>query len=493
MHAREDGADAHGTAVAQFVPAFMAHLNLRERVIETTIAYLGAEIGAGATNFAHVRRDQSAGRAGALQETVVGGGRLISLDWRPRDGARLNDCELRVRLVSTEGPVDPAAVQRLLVDADGLVLVLESDVGAAEQNRRAIATLRDALARTPEKKVPVVVQVNQRDGIEAQSNFHGVVADDWPLMRACTAKGDGVMETLKRAVDVVVESMQRHPNGEASVARPAGAPRAEGNPLLGALRQILQATVSEQIAALETRLAERIDRRAGPLETTQDTGGGLLGEIRELRSLVVDELAVRIEALAAESSKASARMGRIEGGVVDLGQRATMSREPTASRGDVLKFQTLMAAELSARCDALVGELREYRKAVHDELTRVVLVGTQPLILALHELSSKIQEWTARESDLDVAGALGRLGHSTDGARRQVESLVTESRAVASRLDAVASRMQDIDAESGRRLAEMRDSLQTANERADRYGESIQAELAALGMDLRTAKQSEIV
>ena len=474
----------------------MAQLNLRERVIETTIAYLGAETGAGANNFAHVRRDQTMGRAGALQETMVGGGRLISLDWRPREGARLNDCELSVRLVSTEGSVDPADVQRLVADADGVVLVLESDVGAAEPNRQAIAALRDALARTREKKVPVVVQVNQREGVEAPSNFHGVVADDWPLISACTAKGDGVMETLKRAVDVVVESMQRHPNGEATAPRPLGAPRAEGNPLLGALRQILQATVSEQIAALEARLAERIDRRTGPAETTGDTTplhDGMLGEIRELRSLVVDELAVRIEALAAESSKASGRMGRIEGGVIELGQRATTSREPTASRGDVLKFQTLMAAELSARCDALGGELREYRKAVRDELTRVVLVGTQPLILALQELSSKIQEWTARESDLDVAGALGRLGHSTDGARRQVESLVAESRAVASRLDAVASRMQDIEAESGRRLAEMRDSLQTANERADRHGESIQAELAALSMDLRTTKQSEIV
>ena len=214
----------------------MAHLNLRDRVIETTIAYLGVETSAGATNFAHVKRDLSTGRAGALKETAVAGGRLLSLDWRPRDGAKLNDCELSVKLVSTEGAVDQDSVQRVLVDADGLVLVLESDPEAADQNRRAVATIREALGRAPDKRVPVVVQVNHREGADDRPALDGATAEGWPRVSACAANGDGVMETLKRAVDVVVESMQRYPDGEVFAPRPLGAPRPEGNPLLGALR-----------------------------------------------------------------------------------------------------------------------------------------------------------------------------------------------------------------------------------------------------------------
>ena len=82
----------------------------------------------------------------------MNGGRLISLDWRPRDGAKLNDCELTVKLLSAEGPVETETMQRVLVDADGLVLVLDAHPESVADNERAVAIVREAVARAPKKK-----------------------------------------------------------------------------------------------------------------------------------------------------------------------------------------------------------------------------------------------------------------------------------------------------------------------------------------------------
>src|SRR6516225_1568894 len=110
----------------------MAHLNLRDRVIETTIAYVGTEESARST-FAHVQRAIQRGRAGTLKETPMGNGRVLSLDWKPREEMRLNDCELTVKLVSGVA-LDGERMQDVLVDADGLVLVVDADDGALDEN-----------------------------------------------------------------------------------------------------------------------------------------------------------------------------------------------------------------------------------------------------------------------------------------------------------------------------------------------------------------------
>lgn len=378
----------------------MAFLNLRDRVIETTIAYLGAESGAGATNFAHITRDRQTGHAGSLQETPVAGGRLLSLDWRPRQGAKLNDCELSVRLVSTDGSVDADTVQRVLVDADGLVLVLESDDDAAERNRQAVATIRKALERAPDRRVPVVVQVNHREGFQGHADLDGVVAEGWTPVGACAAKGDGVMETLQRAVDVVVESMQRPPSaGEGAPIRSHGPPRAEGNPLLGALRQILQATVSEQMATLETRLVEQLE---------QASGAGVLASVE-------------------------ARMERMETALEEVAQRVNVASERAVARSDLPELEIHAAAEAIAHREALLEGMRRLGSTVRDE------VGAR-----FDAVASEIREHRSAVRD-DVARVVG--------VRRLLEELVSESRALVVRLDAVASLVQEAEAELGGRAA----------------------------------------
>ncbi len=234
----------------------MAQLNLRDRLIETTVAYVGAADDTAEQCLRWVKDDGRAGRSGALRERVVEGKRASSLDWRPRDGAKLNDCELAVSLVAPATPLGDGALDLVLADADGLVLILEGEREAAAANERVVALVRSAMARVADRPLSVVVQVNERVPGVADPLVSALVGSDWPQLRASASTGEGVVETLQRTVEAIFRELQQGSlNGAAARA---SAPKAEGNPLLTALREIMRTTVAAEIAALEGRLVERL-------------------------------------------------------------------------------------------------------------------------------------------------------------------------------------------------------------------------------------------
>jgi hypothetical protein len=583
--------------------ASMAHLNLRDRVIETTIAYVGSEERGGAANLAHVRQNEERGRAGAVGATPVAGGRVLSLEWRPRGGAKLNDCELAVKLVSAEGPVDAGAMQSVLVDADGLVLVLEADPDATSRNAKAVATVREALARSPERRVPVVVQVNQLDGAERPFALD-TLSEDWPRVSARADKGDGVMETLKRAVDAVVESMQKAPATDVAAPRrePGDrAPRADGNPLLSALRQIIQSTVSEQVDALERRLAERLEKRnahddevawaRSEIAAARSEAAAARNEVQgaraeaeaartdvvaargeaaaardELLAARADATKARDEAVAARGEAATARadgaarreeaaaaraeseairtesqsileevargrqdvgreaterlaaldarLTRFETALHSLAEKTTASSERVASRQDVERLTMRLVAESNAHREAIdkrlatlgawtdkitaeggahhevvVGELREARKALRDEVSRAVTTTAAPLQKALDGLAMETKRWVAQEAAVDLAGALERVSDASEGAAERMEALAVESRGVLSRLDELAAIVKSVDGTFDERAAQLREALRSFGERADTRGDAVHGEIKALVEELRSKKR----
>jgi hypothetical protein len=300
----------------------MAHLNLRDRVIETTIVYVGAK---GPANLAHLSKETERGRVTSQREMEVEGARVLAVEWRPRNDARLNDCELAVTLLSIADDSASSAAQSVLVDADGMVLMLDADVDALDRNERATATVREALARAGDKKVQVVVQVNDATVGEGEAELDVPVAEDWPRVRACPAKGEGVMETLQRAVSGVVESMKGHTSDAptAPTVPRATAPRVEGNPLLAALRQMMETATSERIAALEERLTEKIARLAASV---------------------------------------------LDAGSQSIAVQTNLSRD--AAR-ETERLDARVRSEAAAHREAVLAELRAQRTAIREELARI--------------------------------------------------------------------------------------------------------------------------
>lgn len=306
----------------------LPQLNLRDRVIEVTVAYVGGSP-TSARIFDHV---------GVEQETPVPGGVLRSLEWRPRTGTTFNDCELALRLVRTDGDVSPETLRAAVGEIDGIVLV-----GDAGDDPRAVDTVRGSLAPDG-RDVPVVLQKSETDE-------------------------EGVMETLQRTVDAVMDSLQtsRDTDVQTPIPKPG---TSSAHPLLTALRQVLQSTVSEQIAALEERLIARVEKAMAP-KTEPLTPRDL--------DVVMSAFASRMDALEATAARLEAAMSTLQPGVTAEIKRTTTAAAQAQQRaieGVAADVKKLAAAEATSPVPSALEALRERIDAVLGS-TREVAAGVQ--------------------------------------------------------------------------------------------------------------------
>ncbi len=481
----------------------MANLNLRERVIETTIAYVSAHADGGATNFAHVQQEVTRGKAGALEETALTGGRMLSLEWRPRTGTKLNDCDIRVKLIAPtptpDGKLEDDAVRHVLVDADGFVLVLDADPAAEAANRRAVSTIHEALSRREGKPSPVVVQVNQRGETALLLPMESLdVHADWPQLLACSGKGEGVMETLQRAVDVVVESMQKPKDGEPKTVRPLDdkartRPRVEGNPLLSALRQILETTVSERVDTLEKQLLSRLERANAPDPTIPTKLAAIearLGRIEAAATAQARSNTTQLEDLAARIKRVEPEIVRAE--TVAEGRTrllATQLEEVTTrmKRGELENTRRIcelqeaigqLGKQLDAELAIHVGELQ----AAVTQQTKLLEASTARRVTALQD--SVTQQGKQREADgarqmAELQESLGLLTQRLDGSIAHRLDVVHES---------VSLQLEKLDASLTVHASDLETSMTILGKRTDGVADATRAAVESLADELKKKK-----
>lgn len=266
----------------------MAYLNVRARRIETKIAYVGPQLAGKATNLRQLGVDSARGRSSEMQMN----GDILSLEWRPLQGTRFQDCDVAVKLVAPKGSISQERLDVVLEDADGIVVVVDAAPSARDENLRALSLVRDHLSRSSTPLLPVVVQLNKTDLADALPVTDVGEALGWPIVAASAARGEGVVETLEMAVENVVESFKKkeRPFDDG----PAPPAQMDQNPLLSALRDILRETVAEHMADVEAQAARRI------AESVAVHLGKWEQEIDELRRVVVTSAEATARALAAQ-------------------------------------------------------------------------------------------------------------------------------------------------------------------------------------------------
>ena len=234
----------------------MAHLNVRERRLEAKIAYVGPQQSGKATNF-----ERLGGRR------IIGDDDVLALDWAPGATTAFSEYQVTVRLVVPRGAPSSASVREALHEADGVVFVADADPAAHERNRASLAILRDVLASAAPRNLPVVVQVNKSDlpdALAADEVVRALDAGAWPHVTASAAKGQGVVETIERALATIFDALRASVDADGRITAPevvtASTRRPEGNPLLSALRQVLRDTVGEHAAEIEARTSANLER-----------------------------------------------------------------------------------------------------------------------------------------------------------------------------------------------------------------------------------------
>ncbi len=406
----------------------MAYLNVRERRIEATIAYVGPELAGKATNFDHLRSAPPSERLGKLVGLDTGSIDRLALAWQPVATGRFRDCEVFVKLVAQRGRVSAEHTDDVLKDADGVVIVMDADPTADAKNRASLEAVRQLLARGGRRDVPVVLQVNKSDLPDARGADEVIGKLEAKGLRhvvASARSGEGVVETLEAALEEVLMAMQS-PSGQDEgggrsvipASRASGTPGDGGHPLLAALRQVLRETVLEHAEEVEARVMRGVERSFERLD-------GSVSRV-EQRLLAADAAWMDLR------DQVTAINGRVERLREEVKADAVRTLE-TRGRADREHLATATVA-LKKSIDALAPELRalEARSgelALHVEATEQALAAVTPRLEQI-EMAAK-QQSTRTDAALrtfraDVSDGLAATEQKVTGVHASVNEIVEE-------------------------------------------------------------------
>jgi hypothetical protein len=300
----------------------MAYLNVRERRIETKIAYVGADLLGTATNLEALKTATRGAKSGSVETHTTADGELLSLAWQPADRSLFRDCDVLVKIVAQRGPISELGERETLRDVDGVVIVMDARAEAREQNRESLLAVNEALERCERTQVPCVLQLNEPEHEHAQAAsemLDAIDANQFRYVTASAVRSEGVIERLEAALAEVLARMQ-HEQPEESRSRETMVPPANGehnHPLLAALRQVLRETMSEYAIELEQRVAAKLEGALADIERAATQGQARASEELETLRVDVDRLrvAVEMDILASNAPSADlvvARMDRLK-------------------------------------------------------------------------------------------------------------------------------------------------------------------------------------
>jgi hypothetical protein len=174
------------------------------------IVYYGPGMGGKTTNLLHLYRRLPPQRRGRWVSLKTGEDRTIFFDFLPLELGDGTGLRARIHLYTVPGQVRFRRTRRLLLqEADGIVFVADSDPSRLQANAWSLADLRENLASWGRslEGLPMVLQLNKRDlpGALAPEILRRVLnLGEVPAFEAVATRGDGVVETAKAAVKMVL-------------------------------------------------------------------------------------------------------------------------------------------------------------------------------------------------------------------------------------------------------------------------------------------------
>jgi signal recognition particle receptor subunit beta len=176
------------------------------------VVYDGPGMAGKTTNLQQMCALFAPDRRSDLYNGLTAASRTLCLDWMQLDGGRVSGHELRCHLLTVPGQaVLERRRQMLLSMADSIVFVLDS---SEEGLHEALPMWRSLLACTggAEAGVPVLIQANKQDlsGALAVAEIRQrwTLGAGLPIIAASAASGQGVRETVVRAIRGAVLGLQ---------------------------------------------------------------------------------------------------------------------------------------------------------------------------------------------------------------------------------------------------------------------------------------------
>lgn len=259
----------------------MVSINYSAREVCCKIVYYGPGLSGKTTNLQYVHAKVPGNTRGKLISLATEADRTLYFDFLPINIGTINDFTAKFQLYTVPGQVYYNATRKLVLrGVDGIVFVADSQPDKMDENIESLSNLVENLREYgyDVNTLPAVIQYNKRDlpgvlpveELEKRLNPNG-----WPSFGASATIGNGVFDTLKLIIKLVLDKAksksstpmaQPSPLAEAPAASVPVAAQAPTEPAMGTAAQPtpLAAPTAPAVSAAAQATPEQAPPEAQP-------------------------------------------------------------------------------------------------------------------------------------------------------------------------------------------------------------------------------------
>jgi mutual gliding-motility protein MglA len=255
----------------------MVSINYSAREVCCKIVYYGPGLSGKTTNLQYVHSKVPGNTRGDLISLATEADRTLYFDFLPINIGTINGFTAKFQLYTVPGQVYYNATRKLVLrGVDGIVFVADSQPEKMDENIESITNLEENLREYGYdiSTIPMILQFNKRDlpgvlpveELNAKLNKYG-----WPTYEASATVGNGVFDTLKKIIKMVLDKAK-----SSSAPKIKQAPAAATPPPA----QPAPSAVAEKPAAESTPPQEALVRQpAGEPTSGEDSKASSTGKI----------------------------------------------------------------------------------------------------------------------------------------------------------------------------------------------------------------------
>lgn len=192
------------------------YVNWKQREIDLKVVYYGPPLSGKTTNLEKVHERMVGPRRSKLISLKTEGDRTLFFDFLPLELGEIAGLTPRINLYTVPGQSLYRDTRRLILEeVDGIVFVADSQQKRLADNERSLQEMKRHLNALGFRwfDVPLVLQYNKRDLADLSSvamlqrrlNPDGSL----PHYTSAALEGEGVIETLKHIINLVLVQVQR--------------------------------------------------------------------------------------------------------------------------------------------------------------------------------------------------------------------------------------------------------------------------------------------
>jgi signal recognition particle receptor subunit beta len=189
----------------------MVSINYASREVCCKIVYYGPGLSGKTTNLLYVHSKVPANTRGKMISLATEADRTLYFDFLPINIGTINGFAAKFQLYTVPGQVYYNATRKLVLrGVDGIIFVADSQADKMDENIESLTNLEENLREYGYdiNDIPVVIQYNKRDlpgvltaeQLNARLNVRG-----WSYFEASATLGNGVFDTLKLIIKMVLE------------------------------------------------------------------------------------------------------------------------------------------------------------------------------------------------------------------------------------------------------------------------------------------------